>query len=210
MALRIAFVGKKAAGKSFAADHLVKKQGFKRMRVDDGVVKFIRYMWAYRPHKRVTWEKRWTIYDLIYRVDPDVQVDYLLQRLDGNTKKATPTTRDVVVDDVRYINELLKLREVGFIIVRITAPATRKVRMASITKNTSAGTIKLSEYYGQNFDHYPVDYSILNDSRDATRAMIDRIVDIERAKQLVSNGENNSSKEVLIEEKIGAPDEGAN
>ncbi len=196
--MRIAIVGKKAAGKSFVANYLVKKKSFKRMRVDDGVVKFVRYMYGYRKHSRVVWETRINLYDAVYKVDPEVQIDYLLRRL-------AVTTDDVVVDDVRYLNELVKLRESGFVVVRVTAPENRRIRLAGLT-NASAGTVKLNEYFGRNFEAYPVEYSVINEDREKTRRAIDKIVDKEREKMLTSlvddSSESSLPEEVGIEEEI--------
>lgn len=172
--MRIAFVGKRAVTKTFAAHYLYKHKGFKRMQLDDGVTKLVRYMYTYALHKRVPWERRVEIYDALYKLDPNMHIDYLLSKL-------ALTTRDVVVPDVRYVSEVQKLVDAGFIIVRINSPATG-VLIKGI-KSAAVGTVKLQEYYGgTNFDAYPVSYSILAENRDKTREMLDIILEKEQNK----------------------------
>jgi hypothetical protein len=173
--MRIAFVGKRATAKTFCAHYLYKKQGFKRMQLDDGVTRLVRNMYTYRLHKRVKWEKRVEIYDTLYKLDPNIHIDYLLSKL-------SITTRDVVVPDVRYINEAEKLVEAGFILIRVNTPATSNLGLGHGLKTAASGTVKLQEYFGHNFDAYPVSYSIISEDRDKTRQLLDIIIEKERNK----------------------------
>lgn len=175
--MRIAFVGKKAAAKTFCAHYLYKRKAFKRMQLDDGVTRIIRSMYTFRLHKRVTWERRVEMYDALYKLDPNIHIDYLLSKL-------SITTRDVVVPDVRYLNELEKLIAAGFVIVRVNSPAT-EIRIKGI-KSAAVGTVKLNEYFGHNFDVYPVSYSVFVEDRDKAREMLDIILEKEQNK-LTSN-----------------------
>lgn len=172
--LRLAFVGRKSNEKRAAAHYLYKTLHFKRMQLDDGVTKFVRYMYTYKLHKRVKWEKRLEIYDLLYKLDPSIHIDYLLRKL-------MTTTTDVIVPDARYINEVEKLVEAGFIIIRVTSTDNVKMRIPGM-KSAAAGTVKLQEYFGQNFDAYPVSYSIVADDRWKAREMLEHIIEKERAK----------------------------
>lgn len=172
--LRLAFVGKRSVPKTSAAHYLYKQLKFKRMHLDDGVTKFVRYMYTYKLHKRVKWEKRLEIYDALYKLDPSIHIDYLLRKL-------MTTDRDVIVPDVRYINELEGLIAAGFIVIRINTTARGPIRLAGL-KSASPGTVKLQEYFGRNLDAYPVSYSILADDRFKAREMLDIIIEKERAK----------------------------
>jgi hypothetical protein len=170
--LRIAFVGKRQEPKTIAAHYLYKKLGFKRMLLEDGVIKLIRDMYTYKLHKRVPWEQKKAIYDALYKIDPNIHIDYLLRKL-------ITTERDVIVPDARYLNEVKKLREVGFIIIRLNIPATGPIKIKAST--AAAGTVMLQEYFGK-IDAYPVDYSILGENRFKIREMLDVIIEKERAK----------------------------
>lgn len=167
---KIALVGKKATGKTFVAFYLKRHYGFKMVRIMDGVSKMMRYFYLYGKHQRPKWEKRIDLYDALYKIDPDIHINYLLRRL-------ATTTNDVVVDDVRYINELVKLRELGFTIIRIAAPEIRRRKVGATVRGAGKGTLVLQEYYGSDTTAaYSADFSIYNDTREGTRISIDKIV----------------------------------
>jgi hypothetical protein len=194
MAIRIAFVGKRANIKTTAAHYLYKHKGFKRMQLDDGVTRLVRNMYTYRLHKRVKWEKRIEMYDALYKLDPSIHIDYLLSKL-------SITTRDVVVPDVRYINEVEKLIKAGFTIVRINS--TSKTVRISGQASALAGTVKLQEYFGHDFDAYPVSYSIIADDKVKLRELLDIIIEKERNKVDISD--NNV---VVLDKDDSLPDFG--
>jgi hypothetical protein len=179
--IRIVLVGKAVYTRVSAGDWLRKAHGFKVLRTDDGVAKFIRDMYMYQPHKRVTWERRIEFYDAIYKLDNNIHINHLLRKL-----RSVPDSKSVVVPDARYINEVTALAAQGFLVVRVTDPLgykpTRMAGMASAAK----GTIKLQEFYGRKYnDAYPVDYSVSNDDLTKLRRSIDRIIEKEREKRLV-------------------------
>lgn len=176
-AIRIAFVGLHGSGKTYAAHYLYKQHGFKTLRMQDGVAKVIKWFYKYRPHKRIKWERRIEFYDALYALDNDIHVDYILRRLDGGQE----TTRDVVIDDVRYANEIIKLREAGFIIIRMTMENEKLKRVVS-NKHTSQNRINLNEQFNKFNDIYEVDYSILNATTAGLQKMLDHIVEKEREK----------------------------
>lgn len=171
--MRIALVGKKAAGKSFVAFYLKQKYSFKRMKLQDGTDKIIKILYGIQKMKRPSWEQRLYIYDALYKVDPNIHINYLLSRL------ATTTMQNVVVEDVRYINELEALAKNGFVIVRITSTdEDRKRRIAKGITKVAAGSIKLTEYFNTDPSRaYKVDYNILNTTRDSTRASVNKLME---------------------------------
>jgi hypothetical protein len=174
--IRIAFVGRHQSGKTYAAHYLYKHHNFKTVKLQDGTAKVIKWFYKYRPHERVSWERRLAFYDALYELDNDIHVDYLLRRLAQNS------TRDVVVDDVRYINEVNKLKDAGFLIIRISMPVTTKIKLKGIS-TAAPGSVKLNEYFNRTSDAYPTDYSIINENREALYRLLDNIVAKERAKR---------------------------
>jgi hypothetical protein len=172
--IKIAFVGKHQSGKTYAAHYLYKKHGFKTVKLQDGVSKVLKWFYKYRPHERINWEKRLAFYDALYMLDNDIHVDYLLRRLETSTT-------DIVVDDVRYINEVQKLREAGFLIIRISMSTNNKVKLKGI-QTAAMGTVKLNEYFNRKFDAYSTDYSIINENKDSLYRLLDSIISKERAK----------------------------
>lgn len=167
--VKIALVGKKAAGKTFCAFYLKRKYGFKKLRMDDGVAKAMRFFYMYRPHERVAWVERLKIYDALYKIDPTIHINYMIHRL-------STTTMDVVIEDTRYIDELQELKRQGFTIVRIAAPDSR-TRIRG-TKTAAAGTLVLQEYFNENKTvGYSADYSIYNNTKEGTYRSLDALVD---------------------------------
>lgn len=164
------------AGKTFAAHYLYKNHNFKTVKLQDSVKKVIKWFYQYRSHERISWERRLAFYDALYELDPDIHVDYLLRRLSQDS------TRDIIVDDVRYINEVEKLKEAGFIIIRISMPDGKRTRIVGM-KTAKPGTVKLHEYYSRTFEAYSTDYSIINENKDALYRLLDSIVEKEKAKR---------------------------
>lgn len=169
--IKIALVGKSAAGKSFVATELRNNYNFTKMSLQDPTKKIVRQLWLYPSQKRVTWETRWRVYDFFYKMDSNIWVRYLLNRL----KKAN---LDIVVDDVRYINELDMLRASGFTIVRILAPDKVRLKRIPLQSSAAPGSLILHEWFNRDFTEIiRADYTITNISREDTKTSIKQLVE---------------------------------
>lgn len=178
MAIRIVFVGKSKAGKTWAADYLRQQHNFKKMSFQDGLAETLRKLYYYGSHQRIRWETRLRYYDAFYKVDSNVWAGYLERRL-------RTTTRDVVVDDPRYLNEVAVLKGLGFKVIRLVAPEKRRRRRLEAYKWAADGLIAMHDLYSRDFDaSVGVDFSIYNDTKESTRKALDSIV--ERLKKLDS------------------------
>lgn len=170
MPLKIAFVGKNKSGRTWAADYLRVHHDFKKLSLNEGVDKMMRTFYYYGDHKRIPWEVRLRVYDALYEIDPSIWIGYLERRL-------RTTTRDVVVDDPRYLNEINALKDLGFTVIRLTAPETRRRRFLKGVKNAPPGVLAVHELFNRNFlEAAKVDYSIYNETKDGTRKALDEIV----------------------------------
>jgi hypothetical protein len=182
MAIRIVLIGKSKSGRTWAADYIRAKHHFRKMSLGDGVTRIQRILYYYGTFKRVPWERKLEVYDALYKIDPTVWIGYL-------ERKLRTTTANVVVDDPRYLNELSALKELGFTVIRLTAPETRRKRFSSNTKAASPGLLVLHEMFSRDFlETAGVDYSIYNETKDGTRKALDEI--IEKLKKL-DNPEQN-------------------
>jgi hypothetical protein len=171
MAIRIAFVGKNKSGRTWAADYLRSQHNFKKLSLNEGVDRMVRIFYYYGDHKRVPWERRLLMYDALYKVDPNIWIGYLERRL-------RTTTRDVIVDDPRYINEISALKDLGFTVIRLTAPETRRRRYLKGIKNAEPGTLAVHELFNRNFlETAHIDYSIYNETKEGTRKALDDIIE---------------------------------
>jgi len=177
--MKIALIGKRATGKTFVAFFLERHHNFKRVRMDDGVAKFMRDMYGYKRYQRPTWERRVDIYDALYKIDPTIHLRYLFSRM-------TRITKDIVIEDVRYISELQALREDGFIIIRIAAPERQRRRhIGKSLRNAADGSLLLSEsFFDDKTASYSADYVVLNEDREKTRQAITKLLDEIRSKEV--------------------------
>jgi hypothetical protein len=173
MEMKIALIGKRANDRVLVAFYLQQRHGFKPVRISDGVTKLMRFFYVWAKHQKPPWERRMDIYDALYKLDNRIHIDYLLRRMDT-------TTMHVVVDDVRYLSELKRLKEEGWIIIRVSSPA-KKRHIGKTLLHSDSGTVVLNEYFGNtDLAEYRADYSIYIESREATKRAVDQIIlDIE-------------------------------
>lgn len=136
----VGFVGFKQVGKSTAAQYLHDKYGFARVNFKDALVREVCTNFPNLVHEIITimekeyWEgKPWTVERLIAEKPPLFRA--LLQNYGTEVRRhdnenywvsqwkvATYKDTDIVVDDVRFINEALAVRSRGGILVRLTRP----------------------------------------------------------------------------------------
>jgi hypothetical protein len=170
MAIKIVFVGKSKSGRTWAADYVRAKYHFKKMSFGQGVARIHRILYYYGTFKRVPWEQKLGVYDALYKIDPTVWIGYLERRL-------RTTTRDVVVDDPRYLNEVTALKGLGFTVIRLTAPETRRRRFVKNIKAAAPGLLVIHEMFNHDFlETAGVDYSIYNETKDGTRKALDEVI----------------------------------
>lgn len=186
--MRIALSGKFYSGKSTAAEVLVREFGFTKLALADElkamaaeIVYFLREC-AGLQHAGALLDKttplgrawlQWLGTDLIRKRDADFWAKQLIRRLSNEAE----ALRNVVVDDMRFRNEALLLRDAGFKLVRIEA--TRGVRH----RRAAALGVELSperEYHPSetDLDDFPLWDAIINGDvpiqafRQSIRAMI--------------------------------------
>ena len=170
--MKIALVGKKKAGRTFIAQYLKNKYKYKKWALNDGVSRIYKLLYDWHNWEQVPWETKMEVYDFFYAKDNDVWVKFLSRRLEK-------TESNIVIDDVRYINEVKYLQKLGFIIIRVTAPEDRRIPHISkqLGPRASTGTVVLNEYFNvDKTESYQVDYSIHNITRDDTRLAVDNLI----------------------------------
>lgn len=170
MAIRIVLVGKSKAGRTWAADYVRVHHHFRKMSLGEGVTRIHRILYYYGTFKRVPWEQKLEVYDALYKIDPTIWIGYL-------ERKLSTTTSNVIVDDPRYLNEVSALKALGFTVIRITAPETRRRRFVKNVKAAAPGLLVLHEMFSHDFlETAGVDYSIYNETKDGTRKALDEII----------------------------------
>jgi hypothetical protein len=169
--IRIVLVGKRKQPLAWSAIYLNRKYKLARWRMLDGVQKIVHLIYGPGRYYDYPWEKRFNVYNALYRHDHEVWVKYLERRL-------SKLNRGLVVDDPHYVNELEYLRDkLGFIIIRVTMENKLKPAIGRALLDSEPGTVLLQEWYG----HYvgadghvflKVDYSItVSDTQGLYRAL---------------------------------------
>jgi len=108
--LRIAICGRAGSGKSTLADYLVKTYGFEKYSFAGAVKEIARELFGMTEKDRALLQNIGT---KMRDIDNGVWIRYVMNRIiaDG--------CEDVVIDDLRYLNEALFLKSNGFIIVKL-------------------------------------------------------------------------------------------
>jgi hypothetical protein len=171
LATKLALVGKARVGRSAVAAYLKNAHGFKNMGLQDGTRRILRTLYGWQTYHRVSWQQYTQVYDALYKIDSNIWITFLVDRLKRTTME------DIVVDDVRYINELEILKNLGFKIVRVTAPEIRVRHLTANLFDAAPGSLLVQEWYNKDFtEQVGVDYSIHNGTKEQMRRAIDSLV----------------------------------
>jgi hypothetical protein len=146
----IAFIGGAGAGKTTAAEWLVSNYNYERR----SFAKYLKIMLG-TSTDRARLQEFGT--DVVRAYDEDAWVRLFVHDLtDGNNWPIT-------VDDARFPNELWKLKELGFVIVRIVADederVDRLIRMGKLQDRSQLGHASETA-----LDEFPADYTLYNDN----------------------------------------------
>lgn len=152
------------------AQYLKITRHFKRMDMDEALKRFLKTCYWYEDYKKLAWKKKIEFYDTIYKTDPEIFIKY-------TAGKVKLTRKDTVIFDVRYVNELNALKEMGFIICRVTTNA-KQVQPGKYIRTAAPGNVGLSLMYDKRFSlNHPANYSLNWTSKATTGALIDAFLE---------------------------------
>jgi len=113
--VRIAFSGKMQVGKTTSADYLVHKYGFIKLSFAGKLKEIAKDLW---PEQFECGQKpRKLLQDLgmkMREIDQDVWVKYLVRIV-----RSLPKESNIVIDDLRFMNEYKALKNEGFFVVLV-------------------------------------------------------------------------------------------
>ena len=113
--VRIAFSGKMQVGKTTSADYLVRKYGFIKLSFAGKLKEIAKDLW---PEQFECGQKpRKLLQDLgmkMREIDQDVWVNYVLRIV-----RSLPKESNIVIDDLRFMNEYKALKNEGFVVVLV-------------------------------------------------------------------------------------------
>jgi len=176
--LKIAFVGKSKESNTYCARYLWKSYKFRFWGMDDELDKFLRRLhnskYTFRP--KMNYQHKLRYYDAWYKLDPDIWIRHILYRI--NEGRAT---RNAVVPDARYLNEIKALQEDGFVIIRVSVPdkfySKKSTSIKMLNDTVNPGAIDYYEWFSPHVNSIiKADYSIHIDSFASLRRSIDKII----------------------------------
>lgn len=152
--VHIAFIGLDEYAQTACSEYLKKNYDFKRMDLDDGLRHFLRTVYGYHERLKMKRREMTGFYDALYKIDNE----FWLTQFRRNFLKSEA---DVVVSNVRYLNELRALEELGFKVCRVTSNPKNKKNISLYVRTAEKGTVALSMLYDKTFaENYSVDYSV--------------------------------------------------
>lgn len=136
--MKIAIFGKMRSGKDTVGKILIEEHNFKQFAFGDGIgeiiVKYFPEAWNNgKPRKHYQ-----HIGQELRKLNPDVWINYLLRKVNHyelqvradniGTKNQARRYAHVVITDGRQQNEAVKLKEEGFVIIKVTAPEEQRIQ----------------------------------------------------------------------------------
>ena len=125
--MNIGICGKAGAGKTVAADHLIKKYGYKRYSIADEVKRIAVRLFKMKKKDRKLLQD---IGCKMREIRHSVWIDFVVDQIRGKDK--------VVVDDMRYPNEYQALKKEGFKIIKVVADRELCIKRLTSRDGTAA------------------------------------------------------------------------
>lgn len=177
--IKIGLVGKMRSGKNTVGDYLTSNYTCHQYAFADGITHAITnyFPTAFdggKPRRHYQF-----IGQAFRQLDENVWIDYMLKQMRENTlllKEMTNTIPNIVVTDVRQLNEATRLSDEGFVIIKVVCPEEiRRLRIAKL------GDVMTEEQLNHDtekqVDLVIPDYEIINDGTiDELYKKIDDIV----------------------------------
>lgn len=160
--MKIALFGKMRSGKDTVGEMLIKEYNFKRFAFGEGIGQIIE---EYFPEALLEGKKPRHHYQFIgqqlRQLDEDVWIKYLLKSVNEYEQQSEKSVR-IVITDGRQSNEAARLKEQGFVIVKVEAPD--EIRMERIIQAGDQFTPELFQHETElQVDQINPDYIITND-----------------------------------------------
>lgn len=149
---RIALCGQISSGKSVVAAHLVQRYGFEQYSFAHKLKTLCVDLFGMESKDRVLLQR---VSAKLREVDNDVWLLYLVNRM--------PIDRDIVVSDVRYVDEYELLLDLGFLMLRMQVSRSSQLnRIKGLYPGMPEFTLdEPSEHY---LDKHKFDYVIVNET----------------------------------------------
>lgn len=155
----LALVGKMGAGKTTIAESLEHAFGYTRLSIASPLKSIAVQIWGDSADRDRS--KLQPLGQAVRAIDEDAWANLLLSRID--VMQHQQPEAHFVVDDCRFPNEYWKLREYGFVVVRVEAPVWLRVdRLKSIGKLQDEA--QLEDTSETALDGFEADYTVTNEA----------------------------------------------
>ena len=153
--MKVAIVGKMCSGKSYVSKILARRCALKQFAFADKVKEIAKDLFNMNHKDRKLLQQ---IGAGMRIIDEYVWINYLIFSMDGEDR--------VIIDDVRYPNELQALRERGFTIIKLTVDKETQInRLMETYPNTYVQHIDRLNHESESYvDKMDVDYIIKSDT----------------------------------------------
>jgi dephospho-CoA kinase len=170
--LKICLTGKARSGKDTCGDWLVQKHGFKKFAFADSLKEICFKLFPKEFENGKPRRLLQKVAVLMKKIDKCVWVDYCFREIEKNT-----THQDnIVITDLRRKEQLKKVLEEGFYIVKIESRQKNRIKRLRKLKDN----FKLSDLNDESetiLEHFPYDFLVINDgSFKDLFVQIDKIV----------------------------------
>lgn len=165
--IKVALYGGIAAGKDFVTDYLVTRYGFTRYAFADNVKSIAEYWFPeiYGDGSKKPRELLQAVGTKFREIDENVWIKALLDDIERKNKQRIKEgfySENIVITDCRMPNEYQKLKENGYIFVKICAnDDVRKQRM--IERGDIFNSNDTQHHTESFYDSFQYDHSISND-----------------------------------------------
>lgn len=149
----IAFTGKAGSGKSTAANALVDGRGYTRVSFAQPLKDIAAQLWG--EGARTDRGLLQAFGQKLREIDPDVWANAARRVIE---EQEGP----VVVDDLRFPNEYHMLKELGFVVVRVTADKFDRIERLKLNGKLQ-DEAQLEDTSETALDDYGADYTLFND-----------------------------------------------
>jgi len=112
--LRIAFAGKSRSGKTTSANYLLRTYGFVKISFTGKLIEFAHEFFPDRFETGKPQDLIQALHENLREIDPDIWIKYVSRKIEMLPKDA-----DIVIDDLRWRNDYVAVKSLGFLVVRL-------------------------------------------------------------------------------------------
>lgn len=172
MGHRVAVIGKNRKMVSSVGSRFKNGHGYRRLSMNAYLNRMVRQLYGIQEAKQMGFELKQQLYDAWYKIDPEIWI----QRIKRIVEACEPTT-NIIVPDVRYMNELQILKELDFTLVRVTSVPSTALSIVGLGMNTNPGAILYYEHFSPQSIQckYSVHVDSYGDAVKATQSIINNL-----------------------------------